>query len=305
MISIVKEEQFANCITHSGTMHADEVFSTAFLDMYLGDVKVYRTNYINYDKVQENTLIYDVGRGKYDHHQPDAEKRENDITYCSFGLIWREFGKDFLKKYDIEYIDEVWSGIDKDLVEYIDADDNGQFPKIEAPYKVKTLPGIIKIFNPSYDSGEDESEQFLLACNLAKMILKEEILYINGKVMAEKSLIEELKDITDEKYVILDKFLPYEDTILGDEKYNNLLFVAYPSNRGGYAIKVIPKSLEDKTPRQNFPEEWAGLEGEKLEQISGIEGLTFCHTARFIVSCKDIDSVYKVFDKIISWLLSK
>jgi len=300
MISIVKEEQFANCITHSGTMHADEVFSTAFLDMYLGDVKVYRTNYINYDKVQENTLIYDVGRGKYDHHQPDAEKRENDITYCSFGLIWREFGKDFLKKYDIEYIDEVWSGIDKDLVEYIDADDNGQFPKIEAPYKVKTLPGIIKIFNPSYDSGEDESEQFLLACNLAKMILKEEILYINGKVMAEKSLIEELKDITDEKYVILDKFLPYEDTILGDEKYNNLLFVAYPSNRGGYAIKVIPKSLEDKTPRQNFPEEWAGLEGEKLEQISGIEGLTFCHTARFIVSCKDIDSVYKVFDKIIS-----
>lgn len=300
MISIVKEEQFANCITHSGTMHADEVFSTAFLDMYLGDVKVYRTNYINHDKVQENTLIYDVGRGKYDHHQPDAEKRENDITYCSFGLIWREFGKDFLKKYDIEYIDEVWSGIDKDLVEYIDADDNGQFPKIEAPYKVKTLPGIIKIFNPSYDSGEDESEQFLLACNLAKMILKEEILYINGKVMAEKSLIEELKDITDEKYVILDKFLPYEDTILGDEKYNNLLFVAYPSNRGGYAIKVIPKSLEDKTPRQNFPEEWAGLEGEKLEQISGIEGLTFCHTARFIVSCKDIDSVYKVFDKIIS-----
>jgi uncharacterized UPF0160 family protein len=300
MISIVNEEQFANCITHSGTMHADEVFSTAFLDMYLGDVKVYRTNYINYDKVQENTLIYDVGRGKYDHHQPDAEKRENDITYCSFGLIWREFGKDFLKKYDIEYIDEVWSGIDKDLVEYIDADDNGQFPKIEAPYKVKTLPGIIKIFNPSYDSGEDESEQFLLACNLAKMILKEEILYINGKVMAEKSLIEELKDITDEKYVILDKFLPYEDTILGDEKYNNLLFVAYPSNRGGYAIKVIPKSLEDKTPRQSFPEEWAGLEGEKLEQISGIEGLTFCHTARFIVSCKDIDSVYKVFDKIIS-----
>lgn len=300
MIKIVKEEQFANCITHSGTMHADEVFSTAFLDMYLGDVKVYRTNYINHDKVQENTLIYDVGRGKYDHHQPDAEKRENDITYCSFGLIWREFGKDFLKKYDIEYIDEVWSGIDKDLVEYIDADDNGQFPKIEAPYKVKTLPGIIKIFNPSYDSGEDESEQFLLACNLAKMILKEEILYINGKVMAEKSLVEELKDITDEKYVILDKFLPYEDTILGDEKYNNLLFVAYPSNRGGYAIKVIPKSLEDKTPRQNFPEEWAGLEGEELEQISGIEGLTFCHTARFIVSCKDIDSVYKVFDKIIS-----
>ena len=166
--------------------------------------------------------------------------------------------------------------------------------------KVKTLPGIIKLFNPSYDSGEDESEQFLAACEVAKAIFKEEILYINGKVIAEEELKEELKDITNEKYVILDKFLPYEDTILGNEKYNNLLFVAYPSNRGGYAIKVIPKSIEDKTARQSFPEEWAGLEGEELEKISGIEGLTFCHTARFIVSCKNIDSVYKVFNKIIA-----
>ena len=300
MIKIVKEEQFANCITHSGTMHADEVFSTAFLDMYLGDVKVFRTNSIDKTKVQENTIIYDVGRGTFDHHQPNAAKRENDITYCSFGLLWKEYGHDFLKKYDIKYIDEVWKGIDKDLIEYIDADDNGQFPKIEAQYKVKTLPGIIKIFNPSYDSGEDESEQFLAACEVAKAIFKEEILYINGKVIAEEELKEELKDITNEKYVILDKFLPYEDTILGNEKYNNLLFVAYPSNRGGYAIKVIPKSIEDKTARQSFPEEWAGLEGEALEKISGIEGLTFCHTARFIVSCKNIDSVYKVFNKIIA-----
>lgn len=299
MIKIVNDEQLANCITHSGTMHADEVFSTAFLDMYIKEVYVYRTNNIDYSKVSENTYIYDVGRGKFDHHQPNALKRDNDITYCSFGLLWKEYGKDFLKKYDIEYVDEVWNGIDKDLVEYIDADDNGQFPKIEAPYKVKTLPGIIKIFNPSFDSGEDESEQFILACNLAKTIFKEEILYINGKVIAEKELLEDLKDITDEKYVILDKFLPYEETILGDEKYNNLLFVAYPSNRGGYAIKVIPKSAEDKTARQSFPEEWAGLEKEELEKVSGIEGLTFCHTARFIVSCKNLNTVYKVFDKII------
>ena len=300
MIKIVNNEQLANCITHSGTMHADEVFSTAFLDLYLNDVKVYRTNFIDQSKVGENTIIYDVGRGEYDHHQPDAKKRENDITYCSFGLLWKEFGKKFLKKYDIKYVDEVWNGIDKDLVEYIDADDNGQFPKIESPYKVKTLPGIIKLFNPSYDSGEDESEQFVAACEVAKAIFKEEILYINGKVIAEEELKEELKDLTDERYIILDKFLPYEDTILGDKKYSKLLFVAYPSNRGGYAIKVIPKSTEDKTARQNFPEEWAGLEGEELELISGIDGLIFCHAARFIVSCKDIDAVYKVFDKIIA-----
>lgn len=95
MIKIVNNEQLANCITHSGTMHADEVFATAFLEMYLGDIKVYRTNNVDFTMVEDGTIIYDVGRGKFDHHQPDAVKRDNDITYCSFGLLWKEYGKDF------------------------------------------------------------------------------------------------------------------------------------------------------------------------------------------------------------------
>ena len=41
---VVNNINEANCITHSGTMHADEVFATAFLDLYLDDVRVFRTN---------------------------------------------------------------------------------------------------------------------------------------------------------------------------------------------------------------------------------------------------------------------
>ena len=43
MILLVKDKKEANCITHSGTMHADEVFATAFLDLLLKDIKVCRT----------------------------------------------------------------------------------------------------------------------------------------------------------------------------------------------------------------------------------------------------------------------
>ena len=300
MLKVVDNIELANCITHNGSMHADEVFSSAFLEMYLGDVKVFRTSNIDNLNINDNILVYDIGRGKFDHHQQDALKRDNDIIYCSFGLLWKEFGKDFLKKYGIEDIEQVWKGIDKDLVEGIDADDNGQFPKIESNYKVKTLPNIIKIFNPSLESGEDESTQFEKACKLAKSILEEEILYINGKIIAENKLKEYLEDISlEDKFVILDKYLPYEDTILNDEKYNNILFVAYPSNRGGYAIKVVPKSAEEKTARMYFPDHWAGLEKEELEKVSGIKGLKFCHTQKFIVSCEDLDTVYKVFDTIL------
>ena len=175
MVRVVNNIKEANCITHSGTMHADEVFATAFLDLYLEDVRVFRTN-----KIDEETdaLIYDIGRGEFDHHQLDARKRDNGITYSSLGLLWDKFGREFLKKYNFSNIEELFLGIDKDLIEGIDADDNGVFPKVEAPYKVKTLPSIIKIFNPSFDSGENEKDQFLKAVKLAKMIFEEEVFFV-------------------------------------------------------------------------------------------------------------------------------
>ena len=300
MIKVVDNIKEANCITHSGTMHADEVFATAFLSLYLEkDLRVYRTNSVNLDEVDDEVYVYDIGRGMYDHHQPDALKRENDITYSSFGLLWKKFGKDFLQKRDFLYVDALFEGIDKDLVEGIDADDNGIFPKIDAIYKVKTISNIIKIFNPSFDSNETEKEQFIKAVALAKSILEEEILYINGKVIAEakiNDIIEKLDE--NSKYILLNEYLPYEEAILNNEKAKNILFVAFPSNRGGYAIKVIPKSIEDRTARMSFPEEWAGLDGKELENISQIEGLRFCHTGRFIVSCDTLQAVYQVLDKL-------
>ena len=142
MVRVVNNINEANCVTHSGTMHADEVFATAFLDLYLDDVRVFRTT-----KVEENItdkLVYDIGRGKFDHHQLDAEKRNNGITYSSMGLLWKEFGRDLLRKYNYSNIVEIFNGIDKDLIEGIDADDNGFFPKIEANYKVKSIPNILR-----------------------------------------------------------------------------------------------------------------------------------------------------------------
>jgi len=298
MISIVQKIEEANCITHSGTMHADEVFATAFLDLYLKDVKVYRTNAVDFSKVSFNALVYDIGRDKFDHHQSDALKRDNGITYCSFGLLWKEFGRDFLKKYGIENVEEVFLGIDKDLIEGIDADDNGVFPKIEADFKVKTLTSVIKLFNPSYDSSENESDQFLKAALFAEEILKEEILYIKGKVIADKKVEEIIKNNNNKNYLILEEFIPYEESLLNLEEAKEILFVAFPSNRGGYSIKTVPKSIDDRTARLDFPLEWGGKSQEELEKISNIDGLTFCHTARFIVACKDLDAVHAVLEKM-------
>ena len=297
MIQIVHNIEEANCITHSGTMHADEVFATAFLHLYKKEIKVFRTNSLKNDDNQQDCIIYDIGRGKYDHHQIDAEKRENQIPYSSIGLLWREFGKDFLEKNNYPEIEQMHETIDKDLIEGIDADDNGVFPKIDSTFKVKTIPSIIKMFNPSFESSENESDQFLKAVKLAEMIFKEELSYIKGKILAEKKVLEYLNTY-DEKnnYFILEEYLPYEETLLKNEKYNKIEFVAFPSNRGGFAIKTVPKSFQDHNPRKAFPESWAGLENEELEIASNIKGLRFCHSGRFIVNCKDINTVLKVLE---------
>ncbi len=295
MIKIVEKKEDANCITHNGTMHADDVFATAFLEMYLKDVRVFRTSSINPNTISKDVFIYDVGRGKYDHHQIGALKRDNGIPYSSIGLLWKDFGRNFLIQEGFSNVEELFVGVDKDIIEGIDADDNGVFPKIEALCKVKTLPNIIKIFNPSFDSNENENEQFLKAVSLAKMILEEELLSINGKVISDKKVMNILDSINENsKYLVLEEYLPYEEVLLKHEKTKNILFVVFPSNRGGYAIKTVPKSVEDYTARMDFPEEWAGLQGHELEEKSGILGLRFCHSTRFIVNCEDLECVYQV-----------
>lgn len=297
MIKVVHTKEEANCITHSGTMHADEVFATAFLELYLGNISVFRTPQIDGNTVPEGVLVYDIGRGKYDHHQLDALKRENGIPYSSVGLLWKEYGRDLLKKMDYDNIEEMFNGIDKDLVEGIDGDDNGVFPKVESLYKVKTLPNIIKIFNPSFDSDEQEDEQFVKAVSLAKMIWIEEIYYMNGKVIADQRVNQALiENDKESKYLILDNYLPYEEALLTNPLGENILFVVFPSNRGGYAIKTVPKSLDDHTARLSFPKEWGGLEEQALEEVSHIKGLRFCHAGCFIVSCRDLESVYQVLN---------
>jgi len=296
-MKIVTKIEEADYITHIGTMHTDDVFATAFLDLYKKDIKLIRVKEIT-DTVKKGALIYDIGRGKYDHHQEDTKVRENGIKYSSFGLLFNEFGREYLKEQGIEEIETVFNTMDKELIEGIDAVDNGVFPEINAIYKVKTLDDIIKSCNPSYSSSQNENDQFIKAVELAKIIFQETLSNIIGKTKARKIILEKISATT-KPYLELDEYIPYEETILKSENASHILFALYPSNRGGYGIKTIKKSPEDKNDRLSFPEEWAGLEKEQLENVSGIKDIEFCHSGRFLVICKTKQAAYKVLDKIL------
>ena len=97
-IKLVDDQSKADFITHAGTFHADEVMSTVLLLNKFGNIKLARVNEVK----NKDAFIFDIGYGKYDHHQLEFDKkRENGIKYASCGLLWDEFGCDIIEKLNI------------------------------------------------------------------------------------------------------------------------------------------------------------------------------------------------------------
>ena len=71
----------AKAFTHSGKFHADDVFSSALL-LYLNpQITITRGNRVPEDY---DGIVFDIGRGRYDHHQRDSRGpiAEHIITFA-------------------------------------------------------------------------------------------------------------------------------------------------------------------------------------------------------------------------------
>ena len=82
---------------------------------------------------------------------------------------------------------------------------------------------------------------------------------------------------------MFDKSIPWLDIFFEMEGAKHpAIFVVMPSGQH-WKLRGIPPTLEEKMKvRQPLPQEWAGLIGEDLKKVSGIEGAIFCHKGRFI-----------------------
>ncbi len=296
MIQLTKDITKASAITHQGTMHADEVTAAAFLELLYDNIVIMRTSEEILPARRADSIVFDIGKGEYDHHQKEAKIRANGIKYSAFGLLWQDRGRQLLEKMHISEIDDVFSYIDKDFVEAIDAIDNGVFPTVQAGYRIKNYSDLIKLFNPSYASDEEEDQQFLKATRVAKEILLAEISSVYGKVKA-KSKVERLWKQHKGPILELPVYVPYEETLLNLDTNQEILFVVFPSNRGGYAAKAVPTSLSDHTNRCLFKEEWAGLTNEALQAVTQVPTARFCHVNRFLVTADTKEDILQLVNQ--------
>ena len=253
----------ASAFTHSGKFHADDVFSAALL-LYLNpEINISRGN-----KVPEDFdgIVFDIGRGQYDHHQKDSRVRENGVPYAAFGLLWEALGEEILGQ-------ELAEKFDQSFVQPLDNNDNTG--------EKNELATLIGNFNPAWDAQGGNDEAFFQAVSVAGMILENKFERYRGNERADKRVEELLeahemailsgkKGKEESKILVLPEFVPCQKRLSETE----IAFVIFPSNRGGYCIQPQKKeySLNYKC---SFPVEWLGLENEELIEKTGLESAGF------------------------------
>ena len=116
---------------------------------------------------------------------------------------------------------------------------------------------------------------------VAKQILENQIESANAVNRADEKVQQSYKNSRD-GIVILPCYLPWKNGLYKTDA----LFVIYPSQRGGWSAQCVTDH-KTKKPKLPFPQSWAGQPQEIIEQKSGIEGISFCHASRFLITAKD------------------
>ena len=295
MLKMEKNILKANAITHSGSFHADDVFSAVFLSKIMPELILCRVNELPENWNETNSLVFDVGGGEFDHHGIDAKIRENKIKYSAFGLLFEKFGCDFLKRLEVKNIHLVYESILKDFILQIDAFDNGIFPKSPDIYTITSLSTAIELFNPSWKELESSDDSFKKAFLFAEMIFDRIIKRIVDKVSA-KDFVEAAIEKSKDHILILDTYMPFMEFVLTSENdlAKDIIYAIFPSNREGYNIRAVNKEIGSHANRLNFPKEWGGKTEQELKSLTNISTFRFCHSNLFLCACGNLEDAKKI-----------
>ena len=275
--------------THNGNFHADDVFSIAALQSIFPSFKLIRTR--DSELIAKADLVIDVGgeydadAGRFDHHQRGgAGERENGIPYSSFGLIWQKYGLEICAGNQ-----KVADAVDASLVSTIDAIDCGH---VEGVSEGISLSQTISMFNPTWQEDSDFDKGFDEAVDFASRVLTRFIASANGGISAKAIVAEAIENAEDPRVIVLEKYTPWKKTVhaLSEEA----LYMIYPSPTGQWRIQTVPVepgSFEDKKP---LPKQWAGLSGDELKEVTGIDDAMFCHNGLFIAGAESFESTVKM-----------
>lgn len=299
-----KERQNVLAIgTHNGIFHSDEVIACAILCLINSNMSIHILRSRDNAMLNLCNICVDIGGGKYDHHQAGFNKtRENNIKYASAGLIWKDFGSQLIEKFLAKYfnvtncnVKDIYKLFDELFISLVDCEDNGVLTKSHCF-------SFISSFLPLWFDSNTETfnTQFLKVLSITIQVLEEELKTTIGKVIAKDTIIRNWNNCNCFHNGILEipsqtiDWLENVININNTAETNLINFVIFPYPNGGWAAQCVPPSLKEKFgQRIAFPKEWAG-QTNKLPEISGIVGSTFCHNGCFFARATNKEDIIKM-----------
>ena len=140
-------------LTHLGRFHADDILAAALLKIsgVIPDISVIQ----RVGRVPQgfDGLAFDIGGGRFDHHQQDARVRASGEKYAAFGLLWNAIGTEYIaNKYgiDMQTAKSVADKFDTDFVIPMDLTDN---------FGAKNYPNTLSYFISSRNDVKFTNEQ--------------------------------------------------------------------------------------------------------------------------------------------------
>ena len=269
-------------VVHSGVFHADDVFTVAYVQMLrryfgLGLLKVIRTFKVaDFMTIENGYLVADIGKGDFDHHFPDAEKkrRADGVPHAAFGLVVKEFHDGFLTE-------EEYKILDKKLIEPTDYHDNSG--------NGNTLSFAISIFNKNWDDEDPNNDpKFFEAVDVASTILEKFIGNVRSFAKAQDIAKQQ---VIEGNAIYMDKYAPVNEFFADDPK---VLYIGSPSLRGTYQILTVKDPCG--VAKKLFPERIRGI--SYPDGVYDQDGLSFCHPSGFMASFKDKETAKRYIENL-------
>ncbi|XP_074291753.1 uncharacterized protein LOC141618546 [Silene latifolia] len=300
--------------THNGSFHCDEALGCSLLRLTskFSGSNIVRTR--DPEVLETLDAVVDVGgvfeptRDRYDHHQKGFNEvfgHGFDTKLSSAGLVYKYYGKEIIAKQlevDQEHPDvyRLFLAVYKNFVEAVDAADNGisQYNSDLLPkYVINTyLSSRVGRLNLNWtdpdQSSERENDAFQKAMTLTGTEFLETVHFYARSWLPARSIVMEClaarHDVDSSgEIMVLKKSCPWKLHIFELEEEMKIepsvKYVIYEDDRRTswrvQAVAVGPDRFESRKP---LPNQWRGLEGNELSEISGIPGCVFVHMSGFI-----------------------
>lgn len=284
-------------ITHSGTAHADDIFAYAVLSRIFKDHELIRTRDPEVIHSNDLKIVFDVGllydpdKNYFDHHQAEKEVRDDGVPYSSFGLIWKHFGKAYLRELDIseQNVDQVWEALDKKIVYEIDVGDNGVNVGI-TPHLMymSNFYRMIENFFSEYTIQEFKEVATIVERLFINIARKEEA------KLADRARVDEVLKTYDGNGTLVLDFETLSSSYISKDKSIKFIISPREDKWQLYALAESSKSFDRRKPIWSVA---AGLTDEALVKATGISDLEFCHSGLFLAIGKTKESILELAKK--------